>query len=73
MYSPILPPTTVAIESANVGAESIESLFPGVEHSTLTQIIENGFIPTNIYRLLASEKERVETQTTIMMGGVEFE
>ena len=73
MYNLILPPTTVAIESANAGAESIESLFPGVERSTLTQIIENPFKPTNIYRLLASEKERAETKRTIMIGGVEFE
>ena len=61
------------MESAKAGAESIESLFPGVERRTLTQIIENQFQPTNIYRLLASEKERAETQRTIMIGGVEFE
>ena len=52
---------------------SVEVLFPGVERSTLVQIIENRFKPTNIYRLLASEKERAETQLTISIGGIEFE
>ena len=52
---------------------SIETLFPGVELCTLTQIVENRFKPTNIYRLLASEKERAEAQRTISIGGVEFE
>ena len=37
------------------------------------QIIENRFKPSNIYRLLASEKDRAETQRTISIGGVEFE
>jgi len=37
------------------------------------QIIENKFKPTNIYRLLASEKDRAETHRTINIGGVEFE
>lgn len=45
----------------------------GVERSTLTQIIENRFKPTNIYRLLATEKERAESQRTINIGGIEFE
>ena len=36
--------------SASAMAESVECLFPGVERSTLTQIIENRFKPTNIYR-----------------------
>ena len=53
--------------------ESVESLFPGVERSTLVQIIENRFKPTNIYRLLATEKERAESQRTINIRGVEFE
>ena len=43
MYNPILPPTPVGNESANSGAELIESLFPGVERRTLTQIMENWF------------------------------
>ena len=53
--------------------DSVETLFPGVERSTLVQIIENRFKPTNIYRLLATEKERAETHRTINIGGVEFE
>ena len=61
------------IESASGMAESVEALFPGVEGSTLTQIIEYWFKPTNIYRLLASEQYRAETEQTISMGGVEFE
>ena len=44
-----------------------------LEQSTLTQIAENRFKPTNIYQLLASEKERAELQRTISIGGVEFE
>ena len=51
----------------------MEVLFPGVECSTLVQIIENRFKPTNIYQLLASKKERAETQRTISIGGIEFE
>jgi len=39
----------------------------------LTQIIHNRFKPTNIYRLLATEKDRVESQRTINIVGVEFE
>ena len=53
--------------------ESVEVLFPGVERGTLTQIIENRFKPTNIYRLLATEKERAESQRMISIRGVEFE
>jgi len=52
---------------------SVKMLFPGVERSTLTQIIENRFKPTNIYRLLETEKERAESQQIINIGGVEFE
>jgi len=39
----------------------------------LVQIIKNRFKPTNIYRLLAREKERAESQRTISIGGLEFE
>ena len=66
----ILPPTD---ESASGVLDSVETLFPGVERTTLVQIIENKFKPTNIYRLLASEKDRAETHRTINIGGVEFE
>ena len=51
----------------------MENLFPGVERGTLIQIIENRLKPTNIYRLLASEKKQAESQRTISIGGVEFE
>ena len=54
-------------------SESLEFLFPGVERGTLTQIIENFFKPTNIYGLLASEKDWAELQCTTNIGGVEFE
>ena len=73
MYNPTqfhMPP---AGESASTTADSVEMLFPGVERSSLIQIIENRCKPTNIYRLLASEKERAESQRTISIGGVEFE
>jgi len=60
-------------ESASSMVESVETLFQGVERSTLVPIIENRFKPTNIYRLLASEKEDAETHQTINIGGVEFE
>lgn len=60
-------------ESASGIAESVEILFPGLERSTLIQNIENRFKPTNIYRLLATEKDRAESQRTINIGGVEFE
>jgi len=60
-------------ENASGIPESVELLFPGVERSTLVQIIENRFKATNIYRLLATEKERAESQPTINIGGVEFE
>ena len=53
--------------------ELVEILFLGVEPATLVQIIENRFKPTNIYRLLATEKERAESQRVISIGGVEFE
>ena len=60
-------------ESAASIADSVEILFPGVERTTLVQIIENKFKPTNIYRLLASEKDRAESHRIINIGGVEFE
>jgi len=52
-------------ESASGIAESVEVLFPGVERSTLVQIIENRCKRRNIYRLLASEKDRAETNRMI--------
>jgi len=73
MYNPTHPPIPQAGESASAMADSVETLFPGVERSTLIQIIENRFKPTNIYRLLASEKERAESQRTNSIGGVDFE
>ncbi|KAG0641064.1 hypothetical protein HOY80DRAFT_1114733 [Tuber brumale] len=60
-------------ESASGMAEAVELLFPGVERSPLTQIIENRFKPTNICRLLATGEDRSESQRTISIGGVEFE
>ena len=60
-------------ESARGVVTSVETLFPGLERSTLVQIVEKRFRPTNIYRLLASEKEHAETHRTINIGGVEFE
>ena len=71
-FAPAHPPTLQERESAPAIVESVEVLFPGVERSTLLQIIENRFKPTNIYQLLASEKERAESQRTVSMGGVEF-
>lgn len=72
-YNSIPLPATLAIESASAITNSVKALFPGVERSTLTQIAENQFKPTNIYRLLASEKERAESQRTISIREVEFE
>jgi len=72
-YDPTLPLATIVPESASSTVESVEILFPSVERSTLAQIIENKFKPTNIYRLLATEKERAEAQRTINIGGIEFE
>lgn len=72
-YNLCPPSITHPSESASGIADSVEVLFPGVERSTLVQIIENRFKPTNIYRLLASEKERAEEQRTICIGGIEFE
>ena len=65
MLHPTQPPILGEGKSASGIVDSVETLFPGVERSTLVQIIENRFKPTNIYRLLASEKERAETHRTI--------
>ncbi|KAG0638324.1 hypothetical protein HOY80DRAFT_1048153 [Tuber brumale] len=75
MFNPTHTLTSIPYpsESASGIIESVETIFPGVERTTLQQIIENRFKPTNIYRLLASEKERAETHWTINIGGVEFE
>ena len=72
-YFPAEFPMGQTGESASSTVNSIERLFPGVERSTLTQIVENRYKPTSIYRLLASEKECAEAQYTISIGGVEFE
>ena len=73
MFNPYLPLFPHETENASTIAASVEVLFPGVECSTLVQIIENRFKPTNIYQLLASEKERAEKRRTISIGGIEFE
>ena len=59
MYIPIQYLITPAGESASTMADLVENIFPGVERGTLIHIIENRFKPANIYRLLASVKERV--------------
>lgn len=73
MSYPTQTPIAVEGESAGGIVDSVETLFPAVERSTLVQIIENRFKPTNIYSVLASEKERAETHWTINIGGIEFE
>ena len=73
MYNPSHPSIPQAGESTSAMAESVENLFPGVERNTLIQIIEHRFKLTNIYQLLAREKERAESQLTISIGGIEFE
>lgn len=50
-YDPCLPPIQDPNESALGITDSVEALFPGIERSTLAQIIENWFKPTNIYQL----------------------
>jgi len=72
-YIPTQHRVIPAGESTSTKADSVEILFPGVERGTLTQIMESQFKPTNICRLLASEKDRAELQHTISIGGVEFE
>jgi len=73
MSTPIYTQLPPIGESASGMADSVEILFPGIERATLVQIIENKFQPTNIYRWLASEKERAESHRIINIGGVEFE
>jgi len=73
MLDPTQPPSPQERQSAPGIIESVEVLFPAVERCTLVQIIDNQFKQTNIYRLLASEMERAESQRMIRMGGVEFE
>ena len=64
----------VTISKSGSGmVEVVETLFPGVERGTLVRKIENRFKPTNIHRLLATEKKRAESQRVISIGGVEFE
>ena len=73
MYPPTHLLEQCPTESASGIPESVEDLFLGVERATLTQIIENRFKPTNIYRLLETEKEHAESQRTMNIGGIEFE
>ncbi|KAG0138262.1 hypothetical protein HOY82DRAFT_596461 [Tuber indicum] len=72
-FNPVMLHFTQANGSTSEGIDFVETLFPGVERATLAQIIENCFKPTNIYRLLGTEKERAEVQRTICIGGIEFE
>ena len=60
-YNPLHPTFQETWQSASSITESVVLLFPGVERSTLVHIIENRFKPTNIYWLLATEKERAES------------
>ena len=69
MYDSKQPLPLQASESASGIADSVEIIFLSVERATLLQIIENRFKLTNIYRLLASEKERAEVQRTINIWG----
>jgi len=73
MYDPIPISTVLGRESASTLVDSVEVLFPRIERSTLVQIIENRFKPTNIYHLLASETDRAESQRTMTIGRVEFD
>ena len=73
MYNPTCDIVGVTSKSVSGVVEWVEILFPGVERATFMQIIENRFKPTNIYRLLATEKEHAESQRVISIGGVEFE
>jgi len=66
------PPIIGECPSAGGIVDSVQNIFPRVERSTLVQIIKNRFKPTNIYRLLASEKQRAETHRTINIGEDEF-
>ena len=60
-YNSLHPTFQETGERASGITASVEILFPGVERSTLVQKIENRFKPTNIYRLLATEKELAES------------
>ena len=73
MYNPTRDIAATISESASGMVEWVETLYAGVERGTLVQIIKNQFKPTNIYRLLATEKELAESQRVISIGGVEFE
>ena len=72
-YNPTYSFSRDVRENASGIPELVDLPLPGVERSTLVQIIENRFKPTNIYWLLATEKEPAESQRTINIGGVEFE
>ena len=72
-YNPLHPTVQETGEGASSITESVGILFHGVERRTFVQIIENRFKPTNIYRLLLTEKEPVESQRMINIGGIEFE
>lgn len=60
-------------ESTSHMVDSVETLFPGVEHSILVQIIQTRFKPRKSYCRLACRKERAESHQIINIGGVEFE
>lgn len=62
MYDPTYPFVAEVRESASSTTESVESLFASVERGTLVQLIENYFKPTNIYHILATEKDKVDSQ-----------
>lgn len=65
----ILPPTD---KSASGVLDLVETMFPGVERTTLVQIVENKFKLTKIDRLIASKKDGTKTHQTINIGGVDF-
>ena len=73
MYNPLHSTFQEIRESASSITESVEIFFRGVEHRTLLQIIENQFKPTNLYRLLATEKEQPKSQPTLNIGDIECE
>ena len=72
-YNPLHTIFQATGESASSIMESVDILFPRVECGTLVHIIENWFKLTNIYRLLAMEKEQAASQRMINIGGIEFE
>jgi len=61
IYDPSQPLFPHESESASTISASVEVPFAGVKRSTLVHNIENRFKPTNIYQLLASEKDQAET------------